>query len=121
MKDNKQLVAAIICFALAILVGLVMFTGIEGVLARWLLLYKYTPPIVTVILAFFAALGVYRNPQDKARLLMVGALVGVAFVYLLAQWSPPWWIIYGDSLQLSAVNILLTCIIALSIHHRESR
>lgn len=120
-SNSKQLVAALICFAAAATIGLVMLTGVEGVLSRWILFYKRTPPIATTILALFAAWGMYRNPQDRARFLMIGSLLLCATIYAIAQWNPPWWIIYGDSLLLSAMNTMLTCILSLSIYRGGSR
>lgn len=120
-RDSHVLVIAFICFATATAVVVVIFTGIENVLSRWLLLYKNTPPIATVILALSAAWGMYKNPQDRARFFMIGSLLLCATIYAIAQWNPPWWIIYGDSLLLSAINIILTCIFSLSIYRGGSR
>lgn len=116
-----MLIIFIVCLAAASFVGLVMLTGIDGVLARWLVLYRYTPPITTAILALGAGVSIFRNRQDQARLILVWVCLFCSLVYVWAAVAPPWWIIYGESLKLSGINILFASMILLSIYRRGSR
>lgn len=116
-----MLIIFIVCLAAASFVGLVMLTGIDGVLARWLVLYRYTPPITTAILALGAGVSIFRNRQDQARLILVWVCLFCSLVYVWATLAPPWWIIYGESLKLSGINILFASMILLSIYRRGSR
>lgn len=98
MTRGKRILFGLLLIAVALLIFLLLSTGVDFWLQRNLILYSKTPPILMTVLFVVAAFGVYRNDTDRGRLFVVASLLGIAACYAIQQWQPAWWPLYGASL-----------------------
>ena len=90
-------------------------------LQQWLTIYNRTPPATTALLYLAAAWNVWRNDVDRARYMVVATLVTGAAVYLLLQWPPEWWGIYGRAVYQLQFSLLPLSMLALSQHRLHKK